>query len=86
MRFANNLWFATDQGPGWGGPTYSDGIPAESGAVIQMDPGLDAAGRPSASSPASAVGRELPFPQPPDHDGRCYGTPPSAGAFELQGR
>ncbi len=86
FTFGNNLWYATDQGPGWGGPTLSDGIPAETGSVVQMDPGLDGMGRPSAGSPVSGIGRALPFPQPPDHDGRCYGDPPSAGAFELPGR
>ncbi|NOY90085.1 MAG: hypothetical protein GXP55_02665, partial [Deltaproteobacteria bacterium] len=85
--FANNLWFATDRGAGWGGPTYSDGLPPEMDSVLQMDPLLvDRAGgdyHPMAGSPAAGVGRALPFPQPPDFDGRCYADPPSAGAFEL---
>lgn len=90
FTFANNLWYATDQGAGWGGPTYSDGVPAEMSSVLQMDPLLaDRAGgnyRPMAGSPAGGIGRGLGFAQPPDYDGRCYGDPPSAGAFELPSR
>lgn len=86
FTFANNLWYATDQGAGWGGPTYSDGVPPEASSVIQEDPLLDGAHRPMAGSPVEGIGRALPFPQPPDADGRCYGDPPSAGAFELAGR
>ncbi|MBX3273221.1 MAG: right-handed parallel beta-helix repeat-containing protein [Sandaracinaceae bacterium] len=86
FTFANNLWFATNQGAGWSGPSYPAEIPAETGSVIQQDPLLDANGRPMSGSPAAGIGRTLSITQPPDHDGRCYGTPPSAGAFELAGR
>ncbi len=37
FTFGNNLWYATDD-PTFSGPTLTDGIPAETGSVIQQDP------------------------------------------------
>lgn len=85
FTFANNLWWATDQGAGWGGPSIDGSIPAETGAVIQMDPQLvDVPGgdyRLQSGSPAIGAARMESFPLPPDYDGRCYGEPASIGAF-----
>ena len=32
FTFANNLWYATNEGAGWGGPSYGSGIPPRSTA------------------------------------------------------
>ncbi len=85
FTFANNLWWATDQGPGWGGPTLDGSIPPETDAIVQQDPGLvDLAGGDyhlTSGSPAIGAARAVSFALPPDHDGRCYAAPASAGAF-----
>lgn len=87
FRFERNLWFALDQGPGWGGPMYGSGLTPEVDPLVQMDPQFaDRAGGDyhlGASSPARGAGRPIGAPLPPDYDGRCYEDPPSLGAFEF---
>ncbi len=89
FTFANNLWFALDQGPNWSGPSYCCGI-EETDAIIQQDPLMvDPAGgnyRLAPNSSAQAAGREVPGDAPPDFDGQCYADPPTLGAFEIQSR
>ncbi len=84
FTFGHNLWWALDRDASWGGPTYSDGIPAETGSVIQMDPMLaDRSGgdyHVQSGSPAIGAGTELPASYP-DFEGRCYADPPTIGAF-----
>ncbi len=85
--FGSNLWFALDR-PGFTGPVYTDGVPAESMSVIQRDPMLlnRAAGdyHVPLSSPARAAGRAVPGGVPGDFDRSCYATPPTVGAFEAR--
>lgn len=85
--FGNNLWWALDQGAAWSGPSIDGSIPAELSSIIQEDPLLADLGggdvRPMAGSPVGGAGRALPFPQPPDRDGRCYAEPLAIGAYEL---
>ena len=89
FTFANNLWFAPDEGLGWSGPSYCCGI-EETEAIIQQDPLMvDRAGgdyRLATNSPVRGTGRAVPGDVPPDLDGRCYADPPTLGAFEIQGR
>ncbi len=89
FTFANNLWFALDEGPNWSGPSYCCGI-SETDAIIQQDPMMvDRAGgdyRLRANSPARGAGRVVPGDALPDFDGRCYADPPTLGAFEVQRR
>jgi len=82
--FGSNLWWALDEGAGWGGPTYSGGLPAETDSVIQEDPQLTGADQvPAGSSPAAGAGRVLSFAPIPDRLFRCYEDPPSIGAYEV---
>ncbi len=89
FTFANNLWFAEDQGLGWRGPSYCCGI-TETDAIIQQDPLMvDRAGgdyRLAPNSPAGGAGQVVPGDLPSDLDGRCYADPPTLGAFEIQSR
>ena len=78
--FGHNLWFATNEGASWGGPTLGGGVPAEEGSLVQVDPALDAEARPGAGNAAYGAGRALSETFP-DLAGRCYATPPSIGAF-----
>ncbi|MEK7403956.1 MAG: right-handed parallel beta-helix repeat-containing protein [Acidobacteriota bacterium] len=85
--FGSNLWYALDRGADWAGPTYSSGIPPETGSVIQRDPALvDRMGGEYhilRRSPAEGAGRVPAFDPAPDFDGRCWADPPSVGAFEA---
>ena len=72
--FASNLWFSRDQA-GFTGPTLSDGIPPETGAIIQMDPALDGEGR-----PCNAFVGTTRTEATADYGGRCWDSPPSVGA------
>ncbi len=87
--FASNLWLARDQGPDWAGPALTDGLPPEEGGLYQLDPAFeDEDGqdfRIPAGSPAAGAGRVVDrlAPMPPDFHGRCFGSPPSIGAFEA---
>lgn len=87
FTFANDLWWALDEGPSWPGPDIDPAIPEEDSPVVQEDPQLaDFAGGDyhiSESSPAAGAGRSVPGPAYPDHDGRCYADPPAIGAFEA---
>ncbi len=85
--FGSNLWYALDQGADWTGPALGGGIRPETGSVIQQDPRF--ANRQTGdfhiplSSPARGAGRKWDFEPAPDFDGRCWGDPPSIGAFEA---
>ena len=85
FTFANNLWFALDEDASWSGPTFSDGIPPETGAIIQMDPQMvDRAGgdyRLMPGSPAQGAGRAETLAG--DRSGACYAEPPTLGAYEI---
>jgi hypothetical protein len=87
FTFANNLWFALDEGLSWSGPSYCCGI-SETDAIIQQDPMMvDPEGgdyRLAPNSPARNAGHVVPGDAPPDFDGRCYTDPPTLGAFEIQ--
>jgi hypothetical protein len=81
--YGSNLWFATDDA-GFGGPSLPAPISAETGSVIQQDPGfVDAAGdyHLPTTSPANGAGRSADN-APGDFDGRCWGDPPAIGAFQ----
>ena len=81
FTFANNLWYARDD-VSFAGPTYTDGI-VETGAVIQMDPGVSEStwelchDAPGASAGQPIVGICV------DHGGRAYLDPPSIGAYRA---
>ncbi len=88
VTFANDLWWALDQGAGWSGPTLDPSIPAELAPVIQQDPRLiDLPGGDyhlDAGSPAAGAGRAIEGAPFPDLDGRCYADPPAIGAFAAR--
>lgn len=78
FTFSNNLWFASDD-PGQSDP----GLPvAESNGVVGVDPGLADDGSIAAGSPAAGAGIAIDGIDG-DHLGRCFGEPPSIGAFEV---
>lgn len=85
--FGSNLWYALDGGADWSGPTFTGGIPKETGSVIQRDPRF--ADREAGdyhiplTSPARGAGRIPTFETAPDYDGRCWTSPPTVGAFEA---
>ncbi len=85
--FGSNLWYALDRPENWSGPVLSGGVPAETGSIIQRDPGFlnPSAGdyRIRRGSPAQGAGRATDVGFVPDYDGRCWGDPPSIGAFEA---
>ncbi len=81
FTFANNLWFARDDAA-FTGPTLGSGIPPETGAVIQMDPLLDAEGRPCGGSPVLGAGATR-AEATATFDGTCWESPPDIGAFAL---
>lgn len=87
FTFGNNLWWAVDEDASWPGPTL-DGVPPESGSIVQMDPlfvsreGGDY--HIQAGSPAAGAGGTFPsFPPYPDFDGNCWAEPRAIGAFEA---
>lgn len=82
FTFANNLWYALDD-PDFSGPTLSGGIPAPEDSVV-ADPGFE--NREGGiyfigpDSPAAGAGQALTSTHP-DYLDRCYGEPPSIGAY-----
>jgi len=80
FTFGWNLWHARDDAS-FAGPVYTNGLPAEQGAVVTQDPLLDANRRPLEGSPAIAAGREVPRGVPGDFERRAFGSPPTVGAF-----
>ncbi len=79
FRFANNLWFATDM-PGFSGPVVGDGIPAETGSVFGMDPGVRAPDYwPCAGGPADGAAGDFD-PIYDQLDGACW---PSTGSRTI---
>lgn len=84
FTFRNNLWFSYADA-GWR-PSLGSGIPAETGAIVGMDPRLvDRAGgdfRLRDDSPAIGAAGAAAAALPPDRDGRCYAEPASLGAYE----
>jgi hypothetical protein len=78
FTFGNNLWYATDD-PSFAGPTLTDGIPPETGSIIQMDPGPEAC----IGNPGSSDGRVVEG-STADFDGSCWWNPrPSIGAVQA---
>jgi hypothetical protein len=86
FTFGSNLWYAYDQGGGWR-PDISAPIPAETDSIYQMDPMMvDRAGGNyalGAGSPAAGQARDV-GPLPPDYAGRCFASPATLGAFEVE--
>jgi hypothetical protein len=80
FTFGWNLWYAVDD-ESFAGPEYTDGLPAETNAIVGRNPLLDATRRPQVGSPALTSGREVPGGAVPDFDRRPYGSPPNRGAF-----
>jgi hypothetical protein len=76
--FDHNLFYAHDD-PGASQPTLPG---TETDSVVGMDPMLDGDHRIGATSPAAGAGTPVSG-VPGDHDGACYGDPPSIGAFEI---
>jgi len=84
FTFANTPWWAMDEGAGWGGPTYSGGLPADVDSVIQQDPLLEGDDYvPAAASPALGAGQRLPFAPVPGVAFRGFEDRPSIGAHEI---
>jgi hypothetical protein len=82
FTFANNLWFSRDE-PGFSGPVLSDGIPPETGGVIQMDPLLQGdEGFPCATGGANGAGLSM-AEATADRDGQCWGPNPTIGAVRV---
>lgn len=78
FTFANNLWFARDA------PEQSDPMlpAAESNGIVGVDPAVAedySIGAGSVAAGAGIAARGLRG----DHLGRCWGDPPSIGAFEV---
>lgn len=78
--FGSNLWFSLDN-TGYTGPSLGDGIPAETGSIIQQNPLLDSNYRPTTGSPAIGAGRSVPGGLPGDFNRNPYTSPPTMGAF-----
>jgi hypothetical protein len=85
FTFANDLWFARDD-PSFDGPLLGDGIPAETGSVIQMDPMLitpDVGSFPCWGGPAFRAGTPR-GEATADYDGSCWDAEmPDIGAFRA---
>jgi hypothetical protein len=79
--FSNNLWYASD--------APADSAPelpvAETDAVIGMDPQLMSNEQPTItqSSPAAGQGAMVAEASA-DYAGRCWASPPSIGAYEIE--
>ena len=85
FTFGNNLWYALDD-PGFSGPSYYGGIPAESNSIIQQDPQLDLVGgiyTITSSSPAAGNGRVVPGTISTDYDGFAVNNPLDIGAHRA---
>lgn len=78
FAFTSNLFYAHDD-PGQSQPSLPG---TETGSVVALDPVLDGDYRIGAGSPAAGAGSAVPGVTG-DHDGACYATPPSIGAFEI---
>jgi hypothetical protein len=87
FTFGSNLWYATDRDADWAGPSFSGGVPAETGSVVQRNPGFADPEKYDyhipLASPARKAGRAMGLGGVPDYDGRCWSDPPSMGAFEV---
>jgi hypothetical protein len=83
FSYSNNLWYASDDVAGSDDADYQGG--AVSGTLAPADPAFAAPTsgdfRLMADSPA--VGAGVPLAEAPrDLAGRCYGSPPTLGAFD----
>jgi len=78
FTFANNLWYA------WDAPAQSQpALPSpETNGIYGVDPDLGPGYRIGPGSPAAGTGVTSPWSDG-DHDGACFATPPSRGAFEV---
>ena len=83
FTFANNLWYATDDAS-FAGPTLTDGIPPETGSVIQMDPGVrETSWDLCAGAPGSFAGVVVEG-STADYRGQCWASErPSIGAVQA---
>ncbi len=82
FMFMNNLWYASDN-PSQSNPA-SDLPTPESGGIYGQDPGLVGVEYvPSQSGPAAGAGVDLDV-LGGDYNGKCFASPPSIGAYELQ--
>ena len=79
FTFASNLWYA------WDNPAQSQpSLPvAETNGIYGLDPQLGPGYRIGPSSPAAGSGEATQWTWG-DHDGFCYQSPPSRGAFEVR--
>lgn len=81
FMFRDNLWWDLDD-PNFGGPTYSDGIPAPQNVTV-ADPGIAADGSDVTIDPASpAAGAGANPLDVPDVAGSCFAAPPAIGAYQ----
>ncbi len=78
FTFASNLWYA------WDAPAQSQpALPSpETNGIYGVDPDLGPGYRIGPGSPAAGTGVTSPWSDG-DHDGACFATPPSRGAFEV---
>ncbi len=85
FSYTNNLWYASDDVAGSDDVDYQGAT--VSGTLAAADPGFAAPATGdftlAESSPASSGGVAL-AEAPQDHAGRCYGSPPTVGAFERE--
>jgi hypothetical protein len=82
FTFANNLWYATDDAS-FAGPTLTDGIPAETGSVIQMSPAVTETMWDSCFGVPGATEGRVVSGSTADFGGRCWAAPPSIGAVQA---
>jgi hypothetical protein len=85
FSYTNNLWYASDDVAASDDVDYQDAM--VSGTLAPADPAFTAPTNGDftllPSSPALAAGVAL-TEAPQDHNGQCYGSPPTVGAFEHE--
>ena len=83
FRVSNNLWYALDD-PGFTGPVVSDGLPAETGSIFGMDPGVSGPlDFPCAGGPADRAAGDFD-PIYDQLDGTCWPSAPrTIGSLEA---
>lgn len=82
FTFSHNLWYALDDAS-FAGPTLTDGIPAETSAVIQMNPGVSE-GSPDLCTGSPGWNAGLAYDALcVDIHGQEYWEPPSIGADQA---
>ena len=84
FTYSHNLWYASDDLAGSADVDYQGG--AVSGTLPPADPDFanPTTGDFTLVAGSPAVGAGVPLAEvPQDHAGRCYASPPTLGAFEL---